>query len=70
MLMAPLVTTGVSDDVAQELQMLIGPQTLDDVEEPMQSFLQHSKIQTFLIESWLDQHSLGMVPDVRRISRT
>ena len=35
MLMAPLVTAGVSDDVASELQMPIGPQTLDDVEEPM-----------------------------------
>ena len=37
MLMAPLVTTGVSDDVAQELQMPISPQALDDVEEPMPS---------------------------------
>ena len=35
--MAPLVTAGLSDDVAQELQMPIGPQTLDDVEGPMPS---------------------------------
>ena len=35
MLVAPLLTTGVSDEVAQELQMPIGPQVLDDVEEPM-----------------------------------
>ena len=37
MLMAPLSTTGVSDDVAQDLQMPIGPQALEDVEEPMPS---------------------------------
>ena len=35
MLVAPVVTAGVSDDVAQELQMPMGPQTLEDVEEPM-----------------------------------
>ena len=35
MLMAPLVTAGVSDDVVQEIQMPIDPQALEDVEEPM-----------------------------------
>ena len=35
MLVAPLLTAGVSDEVAQELQMPIGPQMLEDVEEPM-----------------------------------
>ena len=35
MLIAPLSTTGVSDEVAQELQMPIGSQKLEDVEEPM-----------------------------------
>ena len=35
MLVAPLSTAGVSDEVAQELQMPIGPQMLDDVAEPM-----------------------------------
>ena len=35
MLAAPLSTTGVSDEVAQELQMPMGPQMLEDVEEPM-----------------------------------
>ena len=30
-----LVAVGVTDEVAQELQMPIGPQMLDDVEEPM-----------------------------------
>ena len=37
MLMVPLVTTGVSDDVAQELQMPLGPQAWEDVEEPLPS---------------------------------
>ena len=35
MMVAPLSTAGVSDEVAQELQMPIGPQMLEDVEEPM-----------------------------------
>ena len=35
MLVAPLSTAGVSDELAQELQMPMGPQTLEDVEEPM-----------------------------------
>ena len=30
-----LLTAGVSDEVAQELQMPMGPQMLEDVEEPM-----------------------------------
>ena len=36
-LISPLTATGVSDDVAQELQMPIGPQAVSDVEEPMPS---------------------------------
>ena len=35
MMVAPLSTAGVSDEVAQELQMAMGPQMLEDVEEPM-----------------------------------
>ena len=35
MLFAPLSTAGVSDEVGQELQMPMGPQMLEDVEEPM-----------------------------------
>ena len=35
MLVAPLSTAGVSDEVVQELQMPMGPQMLEDVEEPM-----------------------------------
>ena len=34
-LVAPLSTAGVSDEVGQELQMPMGPQMLEDVEEPM-----------------------------------
>ena len=33
--MTPLMSAGVGDEVAQELQMPIGPQALEDVEEPM-----------------------------------
>ena len=35
MSVAPLLTAGVSDEVAQELQMPMGPQMLEDVEKPM-----------------------------------
>ena len=35
MLVALLSTAGVSDEVVEELEMPIGPQLLDDVEEPM-----------------------------------
>ena len=35
MLVAPVMTAGVSDEVAQELQIPLGPQMLEDVEEPM-----------------------------------
>ena len=34
-MVAPLTTVGVSDEVAQEIQMAVGPQMLEDVEEPM-----------------------------------
>ena len=51
-LVAPLSTAGVSDEVAQELQMPIGPQMLDDVEEPMPARLaSHSKILALPIKS-------------------
>ena len=35
MVVAPLSTPGMSHEVAQELQMPMGPQILEDVEEPM-----------------------------------
>ena len=34
-MVAPLSTAGVGDEVARELQMLMGPQMLEDVDEPM-----------------------------------
>ena len=34
-MVAPLTTAGVSDEVAQEIQMPSGPRMLEDVEEPM-----------------------------------
>ena len=35
MMVAPLLTAGVSDEVAQEIQMPVGPHTLEDVDELM-----------------------------------
>ena len=34
-MVAPLTTAGVGDEVAPEIQMPVGPQMLEDVEEPM-----------------------------------
>ena len=34
-MVAPFTTAGVSDEVAQQIQMPVGPQMLEDVEEPM-----------------------------------
>ena len=75
MLIAPLSTAGVSDEVAQELQMPIGPQKLEDVEEPMLLVLQHSEILTLPInrDGTAQSDTLSesaLVQDVRRISRT
>ena len=36
-MIAPFLTAAVSDEVAQELQMPMGPQMLEDVEEPIPS---------------------------------
>ena len=60
--MVPLVTAGVSDDVAQELQMPIGPQTLDDVEEPMPARFPTLKDPGILDQTVLDLHSLTHFP--------
>ena len=72
MLVAPLSTAGVSDQVGQELQMPTGPQMLEDVEEPVparpatgthhQIVMEEDNL-THLSESTL-------VRDVRRISRS
>ena len=61
--MALLVTLGVSDDVAQELQMSIGPQALDDVEEPMPARPATLKDPGILDQIVLDQRSLTHFPN-------
>ena len=48
MLMAPPVTAGVSDDVAQELQMPSGPQALEDVENRCHLVQLRPKIQALV----------------------
>ena len=56
------MTAGVSDDVAQELQMPIGPQSLDDLEEPISArpaTLQDPGTPDPIV---LDQHSLTHFP--------
>ena len=73
MLVAHLLTAGVSDEVAQELQMPIGSQMLDDVEEPMPARPATLKDPGTPGQTVLEQHSLTHFPsqpDVRRISRT
>ena len=57
MLMAPLVTAGVSDDVAQESQMPMGPQAVEDVVDPIPP-----RPATLKDPSVLDQHSLTHFP--------
>ena len=67
------MTAGVSDDVAQELQMPIDPQALDDVEEPMPARPATFKDPGTPDQIVLDQHSLAhfpspdLVQNVRRI---
>ena len=62
MLVAPLLTAGVSDEVAQELQMPIGPQMLDDVEEPMLAHPATLKDPDTPDQIVLEQHSLTHFP--------
>ena len=57
-LMAPLVTACVSDDVAQEFQMPLGPQALEDVEEPLLSRPATLEDLGTLDQIVLDQHSM------------
>ena len=53
---------GVSDDVAQELQMPIGPHSLDDVEEPMSARPATLKDRSTPDQIVLDHQSLMHVP--------
>ena len=74
MLIAPLVTAGVSDGAAQEFRMPIGPQALEDEEEPMPSCPATLKDLDTPDQIVLDQHSLTPSPSqlwlqsMRRIS--
>ena len=62
MLVAPLLTACVSDKVAQELQMPIGPQMLDDVEEPMPARPATLEDPGTPDQIGLEQHSLTRFP--------
>ena len=68
MLVVLLMTAGVSDEVAQELQMPIGPQMLEDVEEPMLARPARSNRDGTVKSDTLSESAL--VQDARRISRT
>ena len=62
MLVAPVSTAGVRDEVAQELQMPMGPQMLEDFEEPMPARPATLKDPGTLDHIVLDQHSLTHFP--------
>ena len=76
MMFAPLSTAGVSDEVAQELQMPIGLQMLEDVEEPMRAHSATLRDPGTPDQIVMEQHSLthfpspALVQGVRRILRT
>ena len=62
MLVAPLTTAGVSDEVAQELQMPMGPQMLEDVEEPMPARPATLRDPGTPDQIVMEQHSLAHFP--------
>ena len=76
MLVAPLLTAGVGGEVAQELQMPIGPQMLEDIGEAgacsscntQRSGHSRSNRDGTAQSDTLSESAL--VQDVRRISRT
>ena len=73
MMLAPLSTAGVSDEVAQELQMPMGPQMLEDVEEPMlarYATLRDSRSNRDGTAQTDTLSELALVQDVRRNPRT
>ena len=61
-MVAPLTTAGVSDEVAQELQMPMGPQMLEDVEEPMPARPATLKDPGTPDQIVMEQHSLTHFP--------
>ena len=64
-MVAPLTTAGVSDEVAQELQMPIGPQRLEDVEEPMPARPATLRDPGTPDRIVMEQHSFRVSPDAR-----
>ena len=76
MLVGPLPTAGVSDDVGQELQLPMDPQILDDVEEPMPARQTTLRDPGTPDQIGMEQHSLTHFPSqpwcksVCRIPRT
>ena len=60
--MSSLVTAGVSDEVAQDLQMPMGPQMLEDVEEPMPARPATLKDAATPDQIVLEQHNLTRFP--------
>ena len=61
-MVAPLTTAGVSDEVAQETQMPVGPQMLEDVEEPMPARLATLRDRGTPDQIVMEQHSLTHFP--------
>ena len=61
-LVAPLSTAGVSDEVAQEWQMPIGPQMLEDVEGPMLARAAALRDPGTSDQIVMEQHSLTHLP--------
>ena len=61
-LVAPLSTAGVSDEVVQELQMPMGPQMLEDVEEPMPARLATLRDPGTPDQIVMEQHNLNHFP--------
>ena len=61
-LFAPLATVGVTDEVAQELQMPMGPQMLEDVEDPMPARLATLRDPGTFDHIVMEQHSLTHFP--------
>ena len=74
MMVAPLSTAGVSDEVAQELQMPMGPQMLEDVDEPMPARPTTLRDPGTPDQSVMEQSDTlsvsALVQGVRRIPRT
>ena len=62
MMVAPLSTSGVSDKVGQELQMLLGPQMLEDVDEPMTARPTNLRDPGTPGQIVMEQHSLTHFP--------